>query len=280
MKYNPDAGETIEECIDLEGNPSLEDDWPMYAIDYIDENGNEAKLEVPMTFADFAATEGRFRKQFRKAPPETWNSDMVPMHEFLELDEDDREGKFPYIWGVDGKNRLMRILCSEEMAKSCAERRHFWRQLKGIAAEMDKVDVDAVVAQAKADMASRLSSTLLSMADSGDVTALANAVTGGGNGTGTFVATTAPRPSLADYEPVWIESPECTACDECININPKMFGYNGDKLAIVLNPQAGSYKDVVKAAEKCTAGCIHPGTPWNMGEKDIDKLIKRAEKYQ
>ena len=46
------------------------------------------------------------------------------------------------------------------------------------------------------------------------------------------------------------------------------------------NPKGGSYKDIVRAAEKCTAGCLHPGTPWNMAEKDIDKLIKRAEKYQ
>jgi hypothetical protein len=40
-----------------------------------------------MTFADFAATEARFLKQFRKAPPETWNDAMVPVAEFLELDK-------------------------------------------------------------------------------------------------------------------------------------------------------------------------------------------------
>ena len=84
----------------------------------------------------------------------------------------------------------------------------------------------------------------------------------------------------AAHEPVWIETPECTACDEWYDIAPKMFAYNDDKQAIVVDPKGGSFKDVVRAAEKCTASCIHPGTPWNMNEKDVDKLIKRAEKFQ
>jgi len=139
------------------------------------------------------------------------------------------------------------------------------------------VDVDAVVEQAKVDMANRLSSTLLSLAASGNATALTDGFTasagvtpgGGGNGA-----------EAADYEPVWIETPECTACDECTEIAPKIFAYNAEKQAEVSNPKGGKYKDIVRAAEKCTAGCLHPGTPWNMAEKDIDKLIKRAEKHQ
>ncbi|MEJ2694658.1 MAG: thiamine pyrophosphate-dependent enzyme, partial [Candidatus Thiodiazotropha sp.] len=248
MKYDPDAGDSIEECIDLEGNPSLETDWPLYSLGYLNEKGEEAVLEVPMTFADFAVTEGRFRKQFRKAPPETWNDEMVPMHEFLELDEDDREGKFPYIWAVDGKNRLMRVICAEEIVLSCEERRQFWRQLKGIAGELNKVDVDALVNQAKVDMANRLSSTLLSLAASGNAGALAGSLSangaaagagapGGGNGAA----------ALGDYEPVWVETPECTACDECTAINPKIFAYNSDKKVEIIDPKGGNYKDIVKA---------------------------------
>ncbi|MCG7954978.1 MAG: 2-oxoacid:acceptor oxidoreductase family protein, partial [Candidatus Thiodiazotropha endolucinida] len=279
MKYDPDAGETIEECIDLDGNPSLDDDWPTYTIDYQDDKGEACKLEVPMTFADFAVTEGRFRKQFRMAPPETWNDDMVPMNEFLEMDEDDREGKFPYIWGVDRKNRLMRIICAQEIAKSCEERRQFWRQLKGVAGEMNKVDVDALVDQAKVDMANRLSSTLLSMAASGNADALAGSISANGSN-GTAAAAGSNGAAAEDYEPVWIETPECTACDECIEINPKIFAYNDEKKAIITDPKGGQFKDIVKAAEKCTAACIHPGTPWNATEKDLEKFVKRAAKFQ
>lgn len=281
MKFDPDAGDTIEECIDIDGNPSIEDDWPTYTIDYQDEKGNEQKLSVPMTFADFAMTEGRFRKQFRKAPPETWNDDMLPLVEFLDLDKDDREGRFPYIWGVDGKNRLMRVLVSEEMALSCIERRHFWRQLKGLAGEMNKVDVDAIIAQTKADMAQKLTNSLFAMAAGGGGNIIDMAPgSGNGNGNGALVPANGSGNGAGDWEAVWIETPECTACDECTDINPKIFQYNDDKKAIVVDPKGGPFKDIVKAAEKCTAGCLHPGTPWNTGEKDLDKWLKRAEKYQ
>jgi pyruvate-ferredoxin/flavodoxin oxidoreductase len=82
-----------------------------------------------------------------------------------------------------------------------------------------------------------------------------------------------------EYEPVWIETPECTSCDECITINPKIFVYDEHGKAIVADPRGGPFKDIVRAAEKCTAGCIHPGTPFNPKEPDLQKLMKRAEKY-
>ena len=88
----------------------------------------------------------------------------------------------------------------------------------------------------------------------------------------------APAPA-GDYSAPWIDTAQCTACDECIKINDKLFAYNNDKKAYIKSAAAGSYKDLVKAAEKCTAQVIHPGLPRDRSEKDIDKLIKRAEKY-
>ncbi len=282
VRFDPDAGETFSECLDLDGNPSIKTDWPIYTIDYIDENGQVAKLETPVTFADFAATEGRFRKHFRIVPRAKWNDDMIPFHEFLELDEEDREGLFPYIWMTDGDNHLQRVLCSAEIVKAAEERRAFWRQLKDIAGLTGQVDVKAAVTQAKAEMAGKLASALLGLAEGGDVSAL----TGAAMAAGAPAAAPAGGPDAGasaaapGYEPVWIDTPECTACDECTDIAPEIFKYNEDGLAIVHNPRGGSYKDIVRAAEKCTAGCLHPGTPWDMSEKGIDKLIKRAEKYQ
>ncbi len=273
-KFDPDAGTTFAECSSIKGNPAIDSDWQMYTLDYLDEAGNEGKLEVPLTFADFAVTEGRFRKQFRQAPPETWNDDMVQLHIFLDMDESDREGKFPYIWGVDAKNHLTRILVAEPMVLSCEERLQFWYQLRSLAGEdpSTKVDTKAIADQAKAEMAQSLAANLLSMSG-GDVSALTASVTAGG---APAAATAAPD----DYEPVWIETPECTACDECTDLAPGIFKYNDEKLAVVINPQGGTYEDIVKSAEKCTAEIIHPGSPWDMDEKNLDKLIKRAEKFQ
>ncbi|OOY50006.1 hypothetical protein BOV94_08600, partial [Solemya velum gill symbiont] len=72
----------------------------------------------------------------------------------------------------------------------------------------------------------------------------------------------------------------CTTCDECIEINPNIFAYDDNKQAVVINPTGGAFKDIVRAAEKCTAGCLHPGTPFNPDEPGLEKLVQRAAKCQ
>jgi pyruvate-ferredoxin/flavodoxin oxidoreductase len=88
-----------------------------------------------------------------------------------------------------------------------------------------------------------------------------------------------PQLATADYQAPWIESEQCTSCDECININPKIFVYNEAKKAIIKDGLTGPYKDLVKAAERCTAHVIHPGLPQDHSEKGIDKLIARGKKF-
>jgi pyruvate-ferredoxin/flavodoxin oxidoreductase len=77
----------------------------------------------------------------------------------------------------------------------------------------------------------------------------------------------------------WIDTEECTECDECILINPQIFEYNENRLAVIKDPNGGPYRDLVKAAEKCTAGVIHPGIPRDQSAKDIAKWIKRGQKF-
>ncbi|OOY39294.1 pyruvate ferredoxin oxidoreductase [Solemya velum gill symbiont] len=277
FRYDPDAGETLMDCSDIEGNPSLDEDWPTYTLNYIDEEGEEKDMDVPMTFADFAMTEGRFRKNFRQAPPETWNDSMIQLHEFIDLDEDERDGMFPYIWGVDGKNRLMRVLVSQEMVKSTEERRSFWRQLKSLAGVDQVVNMDEVKLTAKAEVAQQLTATLMGMAAGNLQAGLLDGATGD---TGTAATAAGGGNGATDFEPVWVETPECTTCDECIEINPNIFAYDDNKQAVVINPTGGAFKDIVRAAEKCTAGCLHPGTPFNPDEPGLEKLVQRAAKYQ
>ncbi|MEE8488642.1 MAG: 2-oxoacid:acceptor oxidoreductase family protein, partial [Gemmatimonadota bacterium] len=68
LVYDPDAGDTIADCLDLDGNPDIEDAWPSYELAYVDDEGAEQTMELPLTIADWAATEGRFRKHFRPIP--------------------------------------------------------------------------------------------------------------------------------------------------------------------------------------------------------------------
>ena len=271
FRFDPDAGTTFKECVSLEGNPSLDTDWPTYSLKYIDEAGAEQSMTLPMTFADFAATEARFLKQFKKAPPETWNENMLPLAEFIELDKDEREGKFPFIWAVDKKNRLMRLLVTEDLVRSTEERLHFWRQLRGIAGlDAQPADADEVTERVRAELLAKVSASL-GLGGAFAVPSSAAEVGAGDTATASSAG--------GDYEPVWIETPECTACDECTTLAPKTFAYNDQKLAVVINPKGSKFADIVKAAEKCTAGCIHPGTPWNMSEPGVEKLMARAAKF-
>ena len=58
-----------------------------------------------------------------------------------------------------------------------------------------------------------------------------------------------------------------------------MFKYNADKMAYIADPKAGTFSDLVKAAEICPVKVIHPGSPLNPNEPDLDDLIERANKF-
>ena len=77
----------------------------------------------------------------------------------------------------------------------------------------------------------------------------------------------------------YIDTERCTSCNECTNLNNKLFVYNADKLAEIGDPKAGTFQQLVKAAEACPVGIIHPGTPLNPKEKDLAKWLTRAEPF-
>ncbi len=77
----------------------------------------------------------------------------------------------------------------------------------------------------------------------------------------------------------YIETLRCTSCNECTNLNNRMFQYNENKQAFVADPSAGTYRQLVEAAESCQVSVIHPGKPRNPNEPDLAELIKRAEPF-
>ena len=77
----------------------------------------------------------------------------------------------------------------------------------------------------------------------------------------------------------WIDTPLCTSCSECVDAEPGIFQYNEDKQAFVANPRGGSFGDLVKAAERCPVGIIHPGTPWDKEDPDLSELLERAKPF-
>jgi pyruvate-ferredoxin/flavodoxin oxidoreductase len=281
FRYDPDAGRTPEECFDLEGNPAVDQDWPTYTVRY-KQGGRTQEMELPMTFADFAITEVRFRKHFRVAPPDTWNESMVPLAEFLELPEDEREGLFPYVWSVDRNEQLGRLLVAKPMVESCEDRRHFWTMLRALAGEgKPEISREGIEAQVRQDVVGRLAASLMRLAgEGGGESEFAAALAG--EAAAPAGPGTAPAEGAAgggDAMAPWLDTEDCTACDECVNLNPAIFAYNDSRKAYIADPAGGPYKDLVKAAERCTARVIHPGLPKDRSSKDIDKWIARGRKF-
>jgi pyruvate-ferredoxin/flavodoxin oxidoreductase len=275
-RYHPDHGVKPEDCFELEGNPDLSADWPTYPLQY-HEGGRDKHMQLPMTFADFAITEVRFRKHFRMAPPDTWHENMVPLAEYIQLNVEEREGKFPFIWTVDRKQQLSRLLVDQTMVHSTEDRRDFWHMLKAIAGvDKEAVDTQALENKIRQEVMAKISAGLMQWI-SGDEQS-STAVLSPTPQTGAE-APQAHAASTGDYMAPWIDSEDCTACDECMKINSNIFAYNEDKHAYIKDPNGGPYKDLVKAAEKCTAQIIHPGLPKNRNEKDIDKWIERGKKH-
>jgi ferredoxin len=77
----------------------------------------------------------------------------------------------------------------------------------------------------------------------------------------------------------YIDSMLCTTCNECTNLNGRMFQYNENRQAFVADAAAGTFAELVKAAEKCPARCIHPGAPRDGDDTVTDDLIARAAKF-
>ena len=56
--------------------------------------------------------------------------------------------------------------------------------------------------------------------------------------------------------------------------------YNADGQAYIGNPDAGTFRELVEAAESCQVAIIHPGTPRRPDEPGLEELILRAAAFQ
>jgi ferredoxin len=155
---------------------------------------------------------------------------------------------------------------------------------------------EAAVAEARAtaarDAFSRLARGLLELdalpARAGGAPALATPLAAESPGTPALVARPAPAgapPSAAEdegatgFDDPWVDSVLCTSCNECIQINRRLFGYDENKQARIADATAGTYAELVAAAEKCPARCIHPGQPRSGDATATDDLVARAARF-
>jgi ferredoxin len=99
---------------------------------------------------------------------------------------------------------------------------------------------------------------------------------------GAAVSQARPEPGdepEVSFDDPYIDTPLCTSCNECTNLNRAMFSYNANKQAYIKDASAGTFRELVAAAEKCPVHIIHPGKPKNAAEPGLEELIERAARF-
>jgi len=272
--YDPAAGPDWATRFTLDGNPQPEADWPVHEFGYEDEARQSVTEPVAFTFVDFVACDPRYASHFAVVPRAEWNGSMVPVGDRLAGDAPAVAGKVPYLQLVNGDHTLQRALVDEKLlaaAQRCREMWHGLQELGGVRSsqaerllarerkvweEQKQREIEALKREAKP----------VSPAASAPVAPAA-------------------KPVAAEAEPekpsddAYIETPRCTTCNECTNLNNRMFAYDANKQATIADINAGTYRELVEAAESCQVSIIHPGKPRNPNEPGIAELLKRAAPF-
>jgi ferredoxin len=277
--YDPSAGPDWASRFSLDGNSQIDLDWPQQRFDYEDAAQQLISEDLAFTPADFAACDPRCAKHFAKVPRTKWTADLVPVVEFLAREPKDLTEKVPCLLMVDRDNRLQKVVVNDRLvreARRCAEAWRSLQELGGVhnshaAALVERErkvwaeQAQPVTKQAQPPIAAVQSQPGAAAAVPSEVL-IAPA---------TAAEATPEKPADEPY----IETARCTSCNECTQINDKMFGYDTNKQASIIDPDAGTYHQLVEAAESCQVSIIHPGKPRNPNEPGLDELIKRAEAF-
>ena len=271
--YDPSAGADWASRFSLRANSQLELDWPQQRLDYEDEEQQLVSETLAFTLVDFAACDPRCAKYFAEVPRAKWTVDLVPVSEFLAREPNELVEKVPCLLMVDSDNRLQKVVVNDRLvreARRCAEA---WRSLQELGGVRNSHAAILLERERKvwAEQVRPAAEMKPAVAESAPA----------------VVAPAAPAaaPAVAEAAPerspdeAYIETARCTTCNECTTINDKMFGYDANKQASIVNPDAGTYRQLVEAAENCQVSIIHPGKPRNPNEPGLDELMKRAEPF-
>ncbi len=163
------------------------------------------------------------------------------------------------------------------------------------AKQQHQKDLDRTTGEVARDIVSNIAAGLLGLQATAP-----RAMTSGEPGVAVRVVTEAPEEAVVPADPAdgaepapeeddddvismdeaYIETVRCTTCNECTNINPRMFAYNENQQAYIKDVTAGSFHELVASAELCPVKIIHPGKPLNPDEPRLSDLIERAKPYQ
>jgi len=269
--FDPSAGPDWASRFSLEGNPQPGKAWPTHAYQWEDADLQTVTESAPFTAVEFAMTDSRLEGHFALAAKDTWDDSQVPIREALERPSDFSGASVPYVQAVDEQDRLQRMLVDVRLLTEARRCALAWRSLQ----ELGGIENSHAARQLEAERA---------MIEQRLLREQVAAPAASESETPTEVAAPPVQDQAIEAEAPksdepYIETARCTTCNECTGINPKMFAYNENKQAFIKDPSAGTYAQLVEAAESCQVSIIHPGKPKNPNEPGLDELLKRAAPF-
>jgi len=268
FSYDAAAGGNWAARFSLENNPQPDDDWSVETIAYFDAALQRAEQRSAFTFADFVLCDTRYAAHFALVPPERWNAAMVPVADWLALDEAEAAKRVPYLLAVDSQDTLQRVIVDARLMQATRRCLLLWRRLQEHGGVHDS-HAERLLAREKAAWAAEKPAEAVAAPAAAAEPVVAAAAAG-------------PEPSAPAHsrDEAWIETARCPSCNECQLINDRMFGYDERKQAFIKDLAAGTYRQLVEAAESCQVAIIHPGKPRDPNEPGLEELLVRAEPFR
>ena len=275
--YDPAAGPDLASRFSLENNPQPERDWPVERFTYADQDLQSVTEEVAFTLADFALCDPRCLHHFDLAPRAAWGEGMLTAQDWLARPPREPVLSVPYVLAVDDADLLCRLVPDERLMRAALRCREAWHRLQELGGIHDS-RAERLLARERQAWEEEHRRAAAASAPAAPATALAAATPAPAAATPAAAAPVEAEPARNPDEP-YIETIRCSTCNECTQVNPRMFAYNENKQAYIADLKAGTYKQVVEAAESCQLSIIHPGKPWDPSEPGLEELVERAKPF-
>ena len=151
--HDPRRGSTLHEWFSLEGNPDVDKTWSTQDLAYRDDAGQLQLLTTPLTPAEFALGETRFRKQFQRLAPDL-EAVAVPIDEFIELPHEQQATRVRFVYATDDDQHLIKVRCSSQIVALVRDRKRYWQMLQYLSGTHE-AQLDALHKSDLADLQSR-----------------------------------------------------------------------------------------------------------------------------
>jgi len=271
--YDPSAGPNWASRFYLEANSQVDLDWPIQGFIYEDEQHQRVSEDLAFTLVDFVASDHRYARHLARVPRDKWNGSMIPVDESLTRERKGLPDKVPSLLMIDGNNVLQKVIVDERLIREARRCREMWHSLQELGG-VHNSHAEKLLAREKKAWEERMQQEAEAHAAVAPAAAAPSA---------SAVPAVASAPATQEPErspdEAYIETPRCSTCNECTQINNKMFAYDRNKQAYIADINAGTYAQLVEAAESCQVSVIHPGKPRNPNEPGLEELLKRAEVY-